>query len=152
MESKTWTDAEVQQLQKMLDEGLSAGAIAERIGRTRRAVIAKIGRIQNGVAPNVRKSWSDSEIESLLSLRDKYSLGWDQIGYRLGRPSGSVYSKYMCLKYETTRHAADPRISVPSASEQQWRHRQALAPRDLTAAVFGDPLPGFSALDKREAA
>jgi hypothetical protein len=27
--------------------------------------------------------------------------------------------------------------------------RSATAPRDLTAAVLGDPLPGFSALERR---
>ncbi len=32
-------------------------------------------------------------------------------------------------------------------AERAWRAR--LAPRDLTASFMGDPLPGFSALDRR---
>lgn len=39
---------------------------------------------------------------------------------------------------------------APASILAEQRARQATMHRDLTAAFFGDPLPGYSALDQRE--
>ena len=43
---------------------------------------------------------------------------------------------------------AEP-VVVPDAVKAECERRRVTAPRDLTAAVLGDPPPGFSALDRR---
>jgi GcrA cell cycle regulator len=51
-----WTDAEVAQLRNLYTEGLTCSAIAGETGRTRNAVIGKLGRIGLAGAPDrVRK-------------------------------------------------------------------------------------------------
>jgi|SRR5581483_8246679 len=45
----------------------------------------------------------------------------------------------------------DHRICVPDDVLRERDERRAVAPRSLTAAVLGDPLPGYSALDRRQA-
>ena len=40
-------------------------------------------------------------------------------------------------------------ITVDQRAFNERDRRALLAPRDLTAAFFGDPLPGYSALDRR---
>lgn len=42
--------------------------------------------------------------------------------------------------------AINTEVSVRTLRE--WRNRLELRPRDLTAAICGDPLPGYSALDR----
>lgn len=46
---------------------------------------------------------------------------------------------------------ADEEVNRPVVTEQERadrEHRYTLFPRDLTAALLGDPLPGYSALDR----
>lgn len=40
-------------------------------------------------------------------------------------------------------------IRVPSEVLAERAYRRSLEPRDITAALFGDPLPGYSALERR---
>lgn len=40
-------------------------------------------------------------------------------------------------------------IHIPLSVLAEREHRLAVNPRDYTAAFFGDPLPGYSALDRR---
>ena len=42
-------------------------------------------------------------------------------------------------------------VTVPESAQADRERRYALHPRDLTAALVGDPLPGYSALDRRHA-
>ncbi len=41
------------------------------------------------------------------------------------------------------------RVVIPAAALAEREYRQSLAPKDYTAAFMGDPLPGYSALDRR---
>ncbi len=41
---------------------------------------------------------------------------------------------------------------VPERTKQEWVKRIGLKPRDLTAEICGDPLPGYSALDRAKTA
>ncbi len=40
-------------------------------------------------------------------------------------------------------------VVTPAQVLEERERRYALSPRDLTAAFFGDPLPGYSALERR---
>ena len=42
-----------------------------------------------------------------------------------------------------------PVVNVPDSVLAERAARLALSPRDLTAAIAGDPLPGMSALERR---
>jgi hypothetical protein len=45
-----------------------------------------------------------------------------------------------------------PSITVPETVMEERHRRMAVSPRSFTAAWQGDPLPGYSALDKRQGA
>jgi hypothetical protein len=87
-----------------------------------------------------------------MMLRDEMRLGWSEIAKRIGRPSGTCYSKYYDTKRGASRHkVVMQRELVDANSHREWLHRQSLEPASLTAAILGDPLPGYSALDQRRA-
>lgn len=46
----------------------------------------------------------------------------------------------------------DNRPTIPPEVEAQRVHRVMMRPKTITAFVFGDPLPGESALDRRQSA
>jgi hypothetical protein len=104
---KPWTDAEFLRAKGMHDSGMNYAEIGIELGRTKKAVQA---RIQKG-------RW-----------RDRYGSPFRETG--LPQPSAA-------------NRAPDDLLT-------DRNHRSGLAPRDLTAAVFGDPLPGYSALDRRQ--
>lgn len=116
--------------------------------------------------------WTPEEWKLAQTLRGQ-ELGFDDIAVRLGRTGKAVRAKfakenltaeqrqqranYLRSKREAqikTRQISgmtfmrvQPRETVAAFTERN--HRLSLAPRDLTAAIFGDPLPGYSALDRR---
>jgi len=49
------------------------------------------------------------------------------------------------------KHLASPRPEIPVDTQAEWEARLNTKPRDLTAAFCGDPLPGFSALERKVA-
>ncbi|ODM79080.1 hypothetical protein A6452_28715 [Bradyrhizobium elkanii] len=84
----------------------------------------------------------------MLKLKAE-GLKWPAIGAALGRSEYAVAARYR-------EHASEGGISrnVRKAQSEAFLARQALAelpPRSLTAEFFGDPLPGRSALDRRQA-
>ncbi len=48
-------------------------------------------------------------------------------------------------------HHIEQHVYIPPCVLEEREHRAALEPRDNTAALLNDPLPGYSALDRREA-
>ena len=120
-----------------------------------------------------RNNWSRDETRMLLELR-QVGLNYNQISLRVGR-SPDACSKRMKYVLDVDTRAimpGDPRIDAalrggtfPGRKERVWtsdshvtippgvaadrERRAALRPRDLTAAFHGDPLPGYSALDRR---
>jgi hypothetical protein len=98
------------------------------------------------------RKWTDEEYERLLVLHEQ-GLNTTECARALGRPFTSVASK---LKYGHTYEGQVPLhqiieadiVRVPGKVLAERAKRAAIYPRDLTAAIFGDPLPGYSALDK----
>ena len=101
-----------------------------------------------------RRRWTDDDVSRMIDMRERQCLSWSVIDAELKRPAGGS-----CIKYESLRRPKLPSmhpndaggritLSVDQEMERTAR-RQASLQRDLTAEIFGDPPPGFSALDKR---
>lgn len=94
--------------------------------------------------------WTDEECATLFHLRDVKHWSFTRIDDHLLRSRGNAAGKYQSLKKHAAKEAGEaPADKAPAHVLIERAVRRALAPRDLTAAVFGDPLPGRSALDRR---
>lgn len=152
MWGKPWSEEDVAQLRLYVAEGLTPEEIGRKMDRPAGGIKTKIKRIK-GTPVKRRVPWTKEDLDKLVHLKESAKLSWDEISARLNRPSGTVYSKYEYLKNQAAfgpRHA-ECRENIPALILTEQRHRQSLTPRDLTAAFFGDPLPGYSALDRRGA-
>jgi len=162
-----WTEAETDILRKMKEGGRSYVEIGKRLGR-RPSVVSdrwrwismtpdkmterrdRINARRNGGVPSTRVSWTEEQKRVLMEMRDVQKASWADISKAIGKPSGTVYSKYYYIKnlYMERRDASD-KPDIPKRNVDEWRARQTLSPRDLTSALMGDPLPGYSALERR---
>lgn len=97
------------------------------------------------------KVWSRSELELLFDLRAKHGPIWIKLKKHFpGRSSQQLAAAYTNHRDHASgllrnATAAEIRESAIAARDR----RADLAHQSLTAAVFGDPLPGRSALDKK---
>lgn len=146
-----WTTKEVADLLAMRSSGVTIAQMATRFGRTGHAIYVKLGKLDKPVFRVGRQEWSAAEKMQLVHLKEVMGLGWTEIGRRLNRPSGTVYSKYSYIKnFTSTKHNDEPdKAKIPENTVSEWRSRRALSPSSLTAHFCGDPLPGYSALDRR---
>lgn len=102
-----------------------------------------------------KSSWTSDDIIHVMHKRDVEKKRWKEIGAELGRSSTACHAKWDAIKNPRVsfpRGPSVPRLVPDISAEQDRAFRVNLAPRDLTAAFFGDPPPGYSALDKRERA
>ena len=124
-------------------------------------------------AKEAANRWTYEEWERAVKLRAS-GLGYEDIGIALGRARKAVRAKFAKETLTPTQRQAradyDRRkreentaslrrvagiptefsVKRPTAELLRERdYRSGLQHRDLTAAFFGDPLPGMSALDKR---
>jgi len=97
------------------------------------------------------RPWTLKEYQLAVKLRrERYSC--EAIGAILGRSATAVHDKlyhgpHSGVPRALMRRAQPVRPEPVALSEQAYRN--ALPPRDLTAWIMGDPLPGYSALDRR---
>ncbi len=104
------------------------------------------------------RRWSDQDIADLLHMRDVQHLPWNVIDRKLRRSKGGAQLKYGAIRSARTereqragaRHIGICRVA-PSAEQMEARAARAAASdrRTQTAVFFGDPPPGYSALDRR---
>lgn len=95
-----------------------------------------------------RRSWTDHEIFRAKAWR-KAGHTYRDIDRWLHRPHGSTASK---LNYQDTtrRYTVSSALRPsPRAIAEAERRYEAASRRDLTASFFGDPPPGYSALDQK---
>jgi hypothetical protein len=102
------------------------------------------------------RPWLQHEIADLFHMRDVQKFAFERIDVALGRPGGSSYYKYHKLKKgkEPTSGPTGPggRIQLSPAQIAARAAREHAASRMTpTAVFFGDPPPGYSALDRRQA-
>lgn len=103
----------------------------------------------------MKGAWTDDETKLALELSED-GVAFSLIAMRLGRNSQSVRDKLRSLRGMRRRVKANPsiqtvetRIEIPHECIAERDLRSSLSPRDLTAAFFGDPKPGYSALERR---
>lgn len=105
-----------------------------------------------GFKPKVFRlsTWNAEDDATLLKLRGQEKKRWGVIAQEMDRPRSSCSGRYEDLTEPAakTNLVAD-RTIVPEDRFVDRNIRVNLAPRDLTAAFFGDPKPGFSALERR---
>jgi excinuclease UvrABC helicase subunit UvrB len=118
--------------------------------------------------------WTAEEVSRAIEMRD-LGMTADKIGVALGRSTKSIKNKFIVLsqtpeqrikrnEYERERRRdRDKTFSrkagivfeahkarIPDAVIAERDARYSASHRDLTAAFFGDPLPGRSALDRKQ--
>jgi hypothetical protein len=147
--TKYWRMEDVALLRRLVEADTPNADIAERMGRSVMSIKAKIARLCMPKRLANRSSWSEESTKQLLMLRDEMGLGWTEIGKRLDRAGSSCHTRYYILKNPTVPHKVAQREPVGAEAHREWLRRQSLSHASLTAAFFGDPLPGCSALDKR---
>ena len=152
-ERTIWNAEEIEIVKRLKEEGLNYGEIAKRVGRSEKGVKVKLIKMRTGVQNALRqqKSWTPEETEQLRRLRDVERKSFTEIAKIMGRPSGTVASKHMYLRTNVKgiRVESNTLFTIPDETRQEWRRRQTIGYRDLTAAFCGDPPIGYSALCKR---
>jgi hypothetical protein len=97
-----------------------------------------------------------AEIARLLRCkidRVKNRICWENKSGEQRRERRAQVQKWRQAKRvgKTTSHFAERPGARPPASLIEEAQRRALAPRSISAFVFGDPPSGYSALDRRAA-
>lgn len=110
----------------------------------------------------MRSVWTPEQTAEIIELRAQ-GKRIKEIAQLVGRTSSSVESQLAARRRKAgepprsnggrppgpSAHTIGRRIAPDPRALAECAYRLSLAPRDLTAAICGDPLPGFSALDRR---
>lgn len=121
-----WSDEEIATFKHLAANGLSDREIGAKLNRSRESVRC------------FRRDASMSEAVRLAKRRRRNELE------RARNVKTNPSRRAKLLVY------GERAIDKPSADILRERDRRlAIPPRDLSAAFFGDPLPGFSALERR---
>lgn len=154
MKGKVWTDEERDRALLLNEQGMNYPEIAKELGRTRKSVHTMFARHRAGTLVNRRYlvGWKPEHIAELRGYMER-GMTNRQIAETMQRTYQAVQSKVTYLNQfdkwgQSSRPATEPNKS-PEATISEWRHRQALNPRTITAALMGDPPPGYSALERR---
>lgn len=100
------------------------------------------------------RPWTDEEFVRAMELKRRKWTN-SQIGAELGRSGPAVAIKVSMYEQKKIREAASWILDIGSikVSEEQRAEREARREasyrRSPTAVIFGDPPPGYSALDRR---
>jgi hypothetical protein len=97
------------------------------------------------------RPWTTEEVQRASDLRDA-GVSYVEIAKELGRTPGAVGGKLSYSQTSGLRHhvANEQRPCDRTLAERDARAK--LEHHTLTAAFCGDPLPGYSALDRRGSA
>lgn len=122
MKSERWTDAEFARALDLRSQGLTPEKIGPLLGRSTKAVKSRFR--WHEMTPAEREARNEYERQR-----------------RVGQ--SKTLSKVAGVKFEAHKSQVPPDV----ISERNRRIN--LSARDLTASFFGDPLPGYSALERR---
>lgn len=153
----SWTpemDARLLHLRNV--EGWKWAAISADIGRSRTACHAHYIKITE---PDdrvylYRRTWSVADDDRLYRLKFDEKRTVREIALIMKRSVPSIDAKLERMRNGSRRKTHfEPaqRLTVPQRCLDDRDRRYATSHQDLTGAFFGDPLPGFSALDCRGA-
>lgn len=102
------------------------------------------------------RPWSADDVAQLLHMRDVQKLPWRVIDATLKRSKGGSFQKYEQIGGRRNLSSAGVgvescRVRVSAEQEAARLARfEAQCRMTPTATFFGDPPPGYSALDQRE--
>jgi hypothetical protein len=122
MSANVWSGEHIDRLKQMNSEGTSYEDIAEVLGRSVKSIKAKLAMLR----------MTTEQLRAYRAKKRKYAA--DQYPGR--KAIGSGFSDLP---------GARPDEDIIAERDR----RLALSPRSLTAAFCNDPLPGYSALDRR---
>ncbi|SDD94290.1 hypothetical protein SAMN05216337_1017108 [Bradyrhizobium brasilense] len=148
-----WTDDDRAKLLQLRADGNPWKDIALELGRpvlSCRTIHGNLVRASTPLAERKRR-WTEAEVAEMIRLREVEHKPWSQIDALLQRPDGGSAQKYEGLrlpKKPVAPHLTGGRVNDAAAIADREK-RRGLEHPTLTAAFFGDPLPGRSALDKR---
>jgi hypothetical protein len=157
-----WTEDAEARLRKMMADGLSAGEAARKLGTTAASVLGKRWRLRGGKDKRIgirkrRKRgqkispksnwWTAEQLEAARSLSAR-GFTYAEIGKKIGRSAKAVNSKMRFRYVGPVVHEVE-RVRIPEFVLMERDVRLSNSPRSLTAELLGDPLPGYSALDRR---
>jgi hypothetical protein len=100
------------------------------------------------------RPWTMRDDETLAGLL-RQKIGVTEIAKRMGRARQVIQRKRdgeygeTYVKYKRVLDDTDFRIEIPEEVLVDRARRAQLTPRDLTAALMGDPPVGLSALERR---
>lgn len=158
--SKTWgsPEADADLIRMRNAEQLSWPKIAAAFNCSKtncsaryKAIVSPEDQIQ--FSSGARYSWSVEDAETLHRLRYDEKKSFLEIAAIFGMTLGQVTSKLERMRVPQKRihfEKNTARFFIPQRTLDD-RDRRMKAERDLTAEFFGDPPPGFSALDCRGA-
>ncbi len=91
--------------------------------------------------------WTDAELDEVRKLRSA-GVGYADIARKIGRNCSSVWVKF---EKRTSRDlAGEPLVSqIPDAVYADRRRRSTLSRQTIISEICGDPLPGYSAADRK---
>ena len=142
------------EFRRMWREGVRYSVIMETLGLSRHQVQHVRQKLGLGTHPeycsgNTARKHSPDTRQKCIELRES-GLSCRQIGEILGVNRKTVSALIHDFRKRDYRRVEEiiP-VSAPAQVLAEREHRLALAPRDITAALFGDPLPGYSALERR---
>lgn len=110
--------------------------------------------------PDNRKAarpWSDEDVARLIHMREVQCLPWSVMDEALGRSKGGSQLKYGLVRKlrqpspDMGRGHAGSGRAIPSPEQLAEREQRSAAANRMTptSIFFGDPPPGYSALDRR---
>lgn len=174
---KPWSDEETARLFALVEGGARPEAAARELsGRTaaackqhynitrRQRAAQALASVSDAVipaseppkdqrAPIVRRPWSERDVARLRAMR-KAGQTFRTIDAALGRSTGASEQKFHQLDVRETldavAHERPARATTAVLADRAAR--AGLDHPTITAAVFGDPLPGRSALDRMRTA
>lgn len=148
--SVDWAPHQDEVLRRMWREGVYLKDIAAAIGVSFSAVYRRSCKLRLGIHPkSTRKRTMNHKTKArILRMRADGAQLFEMA--RATGFSGSAISLFLKgqgqpfqIRDETVTH-----VDVPQPVLADREHRSWLEPRDLTAAFMGDPLPGYSALER----
>lgn len=151
-----WTPEQFTTLEQMHGEGHTWLEIVSACGHTKRSCQTTLSRLRRDrligkTTVTGHSGWSAAQDAEMIHLREVEKLVWNSIDNRVGRSLGASQSRYSRLlaaagREVKTRGRPDLELLRERDARKHMEHPT------LTAAFFGDPLPGRSALDEYRAA
>lgn len=156
-----WTTTQKALLEKLRAEGVDWPIVAIKCGHTVGSCRTTLSNMQDrnlvraagDPKPKImRKPWTEAEVARLIHGYEIDGLMFREIDAELKRPKGSSCVKYENLRRPSARSflSKEARVTVDQAAfDARAARKHAEMQRDITQNFFGDPPPGYSALDRK---